>query len=317
MKKSLLGIPFFCMAFGACSSDVAVVEPDSPHRDVEKVQVTVKGLEAEDDVLSRLVVENGTSFKWAALDTIGIFPTQGGQVEFPITEESVGSSTAYFEGGGWALKAGYSYSAYFPYNFYNRNSTEVPVSYLGQEQDGIGNSSHLTNFTFLAAAPTPVENGALDFTLMHIGTVMNLNLIFSRPETYTSATVYTDAKVFPVRKTVNLQDSELAQTVLELSDSLTIRLKNVTTTHAGDTVPVWLVFPSVNEPNYPLKVVVVDADGYKYTSDIRKKDETAATADFNMHKFQRRYANPVLDEGVHSGIGGWGSDGKDYGGSAE
>ena len=55
---------------------------------------------------------------WAKNDTIGIFPSKGGQVEFPI-EEGTGSKQALFDGGDWALKAGRAYAAYYPFNRWN------------------------------------------------------------------------------------------------------------------------------------------------------------------------------------------------------
>lgn len=306
------------LIFAICSCDSAgtIAEPiESMNKDVNEVLVAIKPMESE-DVLSRLATsDNDVVFTWELNDTIGIFPSQGGQVEFPITAESVGSSNAEFTGGGWALKADYTYSAYYPFYFYNRKATKIPISYVGQTQDGLGNNSHLSDYVCLASGPVKVENGSLTFPLMHVGSVLRLTLTLPKATTYTSLTVYTDAKVLPVKKTINLQDAENKEEVVELSDRITLNLKNVKTTTTNEEAVFWLGFPSVSQGTHPLKVVIYDKYGFTYVGDIFKNDDTPAFASFTKNKHQKRKASPVLTEGFNFGLDGWGNDGTDYGGS--
>ena len=315
MKKALLS-SVAVVAFSICSCDSTGTIEKPMHEDVNEVFVTVKPMEGEMSS-SRLATSDAVEFIWEFNDTIGIFPSQGGQVEFPITEESVGKSSANFTGGGWALKAGYSYSAYYPFDFYNRNATQVPISYLGQTQDGRGTKAraHLSDYVCLASGPVFVENGALRFPLSHVGSVLVLTLTLPEATTYTSLSVFTDAKVIPVRKTINIHDAEVTETVTELSNRVTLNLKDIKTTQPNEEVVFWLAFPSVAEGSRALKVVVYDKYGYSYVGNICKNTGEQAMVSFTKNKFQRRYASPVLTEGFNFGVGGWGSDGTDHGGS--
>ena len=106
----------------ACSSD------DKPFVDNEPIAAVnggdvVKGINVSlSDFVSDVAgtrttyadKDGGVKVTWADADTIGIFPNQGGQVEFPI-EAGTESNQATFDGGGWALKSNSTYSAYYPY----------------------------------------------------------------------------------------------------------------------------------------------------------------------------------------------------------
>ena len=64
---------------------------------------------------------------WSDKDTLGIFPTSGYQVPFPI-ESQAGTKNAYFDGGGWGLMSDGTYSAYSPLigDLYLKK-TEIPL----------------------------------------------------------------------------------------------------------------------------------------------------------------------------------------------
>lgn len=317
MKRTwLLGIPFLLTSFYSC--DQKDIVADSKSEEVEKVLVTIRQMEAE-DIFSRLSAnENASTYLWELNDTVGIFPSKGGQVEFPIEGEAAGQSYANFDGGGWALRRGYTYSAYYPYNFYNRNIEAVPISYLGQVFDAHykkDEREHLRNYLYFASVPTSTEGNSLVFNLNNVGNVLKLTLTFPAPGTYTSITVYTDAPVIPVKKTINLKDGLLTQQVMELSDRLTIDLKNVTTTTANEEVVVYMSFPSVSQGTHPLKLVAYDSQGIAYPSDITKQNGDAAYAQFSVNGFQRRFATPTLKPGFNLNVGGWENDGEDHGGT--
>lgn len=267
----------------------------------------------DEDTQSRIALqESGLTFFWEKNDTLGIFPSRGGQVEFPIKEEYIGTDRADFDGGGWALKLDASYSAYYPFNFYNRNLAAIPHSYVGQIKDGnvAEERAHLSRYIFGASVPTmPKENNKLlSFDLMHVGTSMKLTLNMPEANSYDSLTVYTDAKILPIKKTINLQDGSLTQTPVEYSDRLTVGLKNVSTVTPNEELVIWVVFPSVKEPSHELKVVVYGSNKATYTGSLYKKNNdgttTPAMASCTAGNFQRRYAtleyNPNFTLGVTS-----------------
>ena len=81
------------------------------------------------------IEDEGAVFQWTENDTIGIFPTTGYQVTFPM-KSGAGSQNAEFTGGGWALRSIYQYAAYYPFKYSNRSCNEVAVSFIGQTQVG-------------------------------------------------------------------------------------------------------------------------------------------------------------------------------------
>lgn len=258
---------------------------------------------------SRLILNNSmTSYVWQVKDTLGIFPTQGGQVEFPITEE--GTKVADFDGGGWALKDTCSYSAYYPFNFYNRNVNAIPISYYGQEFDGnkINKGENVRNYLHYGSELSTVIDSKLIFHLRHQGTIMVLTLTMPEAGNYTSLTVYTTEKILPVKKTINLaasfSENRLPYSTVDLSDRLSVGLKNMSTTVENEEMTVWMVFPSVDADTNPLNVAVFDEDGRAFTGTVKKSDNTDAYASFKAHKIHLRYAtleyNPNFTLGVTS-----------------
>lgn len=304
MKKILLGL---LVGFSSC-----VAENSDLGQEIMEVSMEIKEVEL-DGAESRLAYETSTKqYLWEANDTLGIFPNTGGQVEFPINPNNVGTTHAKFDGGGWALKSNYSYSAYYPFNFYNRNAKAIPVSYLGQVQDGNNSVAHMGDYLFLASAPMKAVDGALDFSLGHLANITELALTMPVPATYTSLSVYTDSEIFPVNVTYNLHSSDLKQTNVKYANHLSLGLKNITTTSANQVVTVWIVFPVVADTSKALKVVVTDANGRLYAADVCTTAGGRATVYFNRNKKRTLKASPVLTDGSISTVEGWINNGTSF-----
>ena len=291
--------------------------------DVKNVGVSI--VEMEGLVDSRMEVTDRMDYLWEFTDTIGIFPSKGGQVEFPITEESISEDRkyAYFSGGGWALKGGYNYSAYYPYNFYNRDATAVPFSYAGQVQDGSDNRNHLSDYSLLIASPTPVNKGQIEFNLKNVGCLLKLTLTLPAVKTYTSLDLYADSEIIPIKKTYNILTADVAEKVVTTTNRLSFGLNNITATAAGQNVVLWVAFPTMNQPSKTLKAVLKDSQGYVYVGDVTKAKADANTGSFDFYLELGRNkgygvkASPVLTDGFTGGIEDWVNDGQDYGGVAK
>ena len=75
-------------------------------------------------------------FLWAEGDIVGIISSEGNQLKFPIKPDFYGQSYADFDGRGFALISGESYSSYYPFVAdYDLNPTALPISYEGQFQE--------------------------------------------------------------------------------------------------------------------------------------------------------------------------------------
>lgn len=290
------------VVLSSCSVDK--INNDFGGQDIKQISVNIEDI-IEEGTGSRVIRENGGQFVWEANDTLGIFPNKGGQVEFPIDASNVGSSFAVFDGGGWALKSNYTYSAYCPFNFYNRDVKAIPFSYMKQVYDGQGTKGSLSHL-FMAAPPTIAENNSLTFNVKHLGTVTELTLTMPEATTYTSLDIYTSDKIFPVEVTFDLSSADLLQKNIKYSNHYSIELKNITTTTENEVVTVWFTTPVVVDKAKTLKVVVKDEKGNLYADDIRGVSSgNVAVVNFPRASKRSLKASPVQTTGIQAGIEDW------------
>ena len=132
---------------------------------------------------------------WAQNDTIGIYPTSGDQLSFPIVD-GVGTSTCIFDGGGWALKASSTYTAYSPFNraYYSRKyNSSLPISMLNQEQNGNDNTKHLGKYDIQIAKGQTPENGKISFAFEHKVCIVRMDLELPVAASWKSIKLISDA----------------------------------------------------------------------------------------------------------------------------
>lgn len=298
MKK----IIFFLFA-GLCSCTQNQDVPNVSDDVVKTVEVKVSPIEY--DINSRMNVTPNLDYLWELNDTIGIFPNKGGQVEFPITAESVGTTTAKFNGGGWGLKSGYKYSAYYPFNFYNRDATEIPFTYEGQVQVGSDSRNHLSRFSLLMSTPSEVVNGGLTFQMNNVGALLLLTLTMPEAKKYTSLDLYADSEIIPVNKTYNILSDELPEKVNAYRNRLHVDLQDISTVSANQDIVLWVAFPVMSQAEKTLKAVVKDSQGYTYVGDIYRSNGNPFYLNLSRNKGYRLKASPVLTDGVSAGIEDW------------
>ena len=121
------------MFLSACTEEIE--SPSS--NELREVIASAENFIPEADSRAFSFVNNEVAFSWANGDTIGIFPNEGAQAYFPILVGKEESNSASFTGGGWALKASYTYASYYPFigDFY-MDQKAIPGSYVGQKQSG-------------------------------------------------------------------------------------------------------------------------------------------------------------------------------------
>ena len=122
------------------------------------------------------MIDGEAIFKWVLNDTIGIFPSSGGyQVAFPLENfVSNDASKAVFTGGGWALISGENYRAYYPFAYNNRSAEIIPITYLGQIQEGNNSLEHLGAYDYMYTNGAGAVDGSVNFAFKHIGTLLRL-----------------------------------------------------------------------------------------------------------------------------------------------
>lgn len=292
MKKSILKTMALLTSFAiiACSQDI-VVENTQTVNDcdvINQICITGKDFQIDDDTRSSVTIgESGASFAWDEDDVIGIFPDKGDQVSFAM-EQGVGTQTATFTGGGWALKSSAKYAAYYPHVYENRDLTKIPVSYVGQTQNGNANTDHIGAYDFMAASVTTPSNGAVAFDMQHLGALVQLTVNVAEPSELIRISLSSETD-FVLSGTIDLSTTTPTVNATRWSKSFTIGLSNIITTKPDEEVVIYFMMPPVDFTNKSLKAVI-EKDNYYYQEIelIGKK--------FEAGKAYRLAANMVSEE---------------------
>ena len=275
-------------AFFACSED-AIIENTLSSGVINKISITGADFKCEDGTRSSVSIgESGASFTWGEKDTIGIFPNKGSQAEFAMSE-GAGTQTATFSGGGWALKSSATYAAYYPYNFYNRDMTKIPVSYVGQTQSGNNNTDHIGAYDFMAASVSTPSNGKVAFDMQHLGCLVLLTINVKEPSKLIRVTLSCEDSDFIQSGIIDLSADTPAIVAGWKSKTLDIYLKDLATTESNEEVTIYFMMPPVDLASKSLKAVISKDNGYYQEIELTGKK-------FEAGKAYRLAANMVSEE---------------------
>ena len=202
---------------------------------------------------------------WVTGDSIGIYPDAGGdQLSFRINEG--GSKTCTFDGGGWAMKSS-SYTAYSPFkrSFYYKEKNELPISMLGQKQNGNDNADHLGAYDIQIAKGDKPEEGSLVFQFDRYVALARLEITAPRAAVWTSVTLESDAS-FTTEANMNLALETPTVTPVTTSNSVTLELANVTTTSDNLSIIAYMMLLPVDLTGKTLSVKLTDSEENTYSS---------------------------------------------------
>ena len=266
-------------ALVACCEDATMDESLnlSNGKTLERICITGKDFQIDGATRSSVVIDNnGVNFLWAANDTVGIFPNSGSQAEFAM-EEGVGMQTATFNGGGWALKHSATYSAYYPYNFYNRDLTKIPVRYEGQTQDGNASTAHLGAYDFMAASVATPSNGAVAFDMQHMGALVMLQTNLDEAKTLTSVALKANDAVFTTTGTMDLTAVNPSITAKTTTHTLNLPLNDFTVA-ASETSTIYFMMAPTNLVGETFEITLSDEGGEYIKYEVAGKNFVAGTA---------------------------------------
>lgn len=260
----LLSTFMLSMLLGACSNDESNVNNDGI---LKSISVTIKNIEGPEKLRSTYVVDPELGFvsSWSEGDVIGIYPLEGDQVAFPISEGE-GSSTAYFDGGSWALRSNVKYSAYYPFRkeFYTIPETEIPVSYVGQSQNGNNSTAGLAAFDYLAApAVMPNRSGSVDLQMEHLGAFVRFRLTLLKNVTLKKANISSTGNQFVTTGTVDLSAAHPAITPIMTSPDFDVTLSNISYTKS-DAITLYAMVAPVDLSAAKLRITLTDSNNMTY-----------------------------------------------------
>ena len=268
MKK--LSVYFLVLAsFIVTSCNEFMEERNTNPNEVETICAKIKGFEYDTDDFSRTFIsieQDGPHYAWAVTDTIGIFPSEGRQVEFSMSS-GAGSASAVFTGGGWGLKSTSTYAAYFPLiGQYYLDKSDIPVHYTGQVQEGDASTAHLGVYDYLAAPASEVKNGGVSFDFERLGCLVQIQLTVPSPTTIYSVTLKAENEAFAVKGKVDLTESSPRIYPVASSSEIMLEVKNVTTAKANQVATFYMMLPPTDLSGKTLKAVVSVENGSKEVS---------------------------------------------------
>lgn len=283
-------VPMLLLSMGACSSEDIISKEFNA--EITEIDAIIGKLQYED---SRTAVtmgdfnNNTISLVWAEKDTIGIYPTEGDQLSFPITD-GIGTNKCTFNGGGWALKTSTSYKAYSPFNraYYYQKTNNLLVSMLGQKQTGNGNSNHLGKYDLQIAEGKTPTSGKISFGFKHQVCFIRMDLTVPKATTWKSITLESD-ELFTTKASLNMSTTSLAKTAE--ANSVTLELENVKT-NVGDIITAYMVVLPINLTDKKLNVSLTDINGYKFT-----KKAVIANDYRNFKAGYARWISAIFEEG--------------------
>ena len=258
-----------CMV--ACTSEEVLnnFQQITEEGEITRIEAVLSPFEEEGGD-SRTVITMGSSTidypVWAEGDTIGIYPNMGDQLSFPIVE-GIGFRTCEFNGGGWALKASASYTAYSPFNraYYYKDREKLPVSMLGQKQIGNDNSGHLGAYDIQIAMGETPSNGKVGFNFVHQVAIVRMDLTTPVAAQWASVILESDA-LFTTEANMNLASSNPSISSVTTSNTVKLELENVATTEDNKIVTAYMMMLPVNLTNKKLNIKLVDSEGNIYVS---------------------------------------------------
>lgn len=202
---------------------------------------------------------------WVTGDSIGIYPDAGGdQLSFRINEG--GSKSCSFDGGGWAMKSS-SYTAYSPFkrSFYYEEKDALPISMLGQTQNGNDNADHLGAYDIQIAKGEKPEEGSLIFDFDRYVALARLEITAPKAAKWSSITLESNA-LFTTEATMNLVEETPIVTPVKTSNSVTLELANVTTTNENLSIIAYMMLLPIDFTGKTLVVKLTDNNGVSYSS---------------------------------------------------
>lgn len=247
------------LAISACIK----VEASQNEDNIESVE-TIKSITysidkytfGEDTPQTKTILDTDNSILWSAGDTVGIYPNQGAQVYFTL--ESGGASQASFDGGGWAFKAGSTYSAYYPFigNIY-LDRTNIPVCFTGQKQTGTAGVDHLGSHLYMYTEPSSVSTGVLNFQFKHLPCIIRVTATLPAG-TYTKLAITAPSALFVKEGHYNLSAGSCSIVGDEYSTQIQIDLTGVTLTEQTQ-FKIYLTSAPVDLKGKEITVSVLDS----------------------------------------------------------
>ena len=262
----------------ACNEDKIISDTQL----VNSISVTVQDFLDADPVTRAVYNVDGTGFHftWSAGDIVGVYPVGGDQVAFPISN-GVGTQTAKFDGGAWALRSSYSYAAYYPFasGNYEVNETSIPVNYLGQVQDGNGSLDCLDNYDYQASVAThPDDDGNVNIALKHLGCFARFQFKMPVADTLKSITLTSNNTYFITSGKYDLTKDSIYVIPDSTSSAFSISLLNTVITDEDKVLTVYVMLAPSDLSDSEIRISIEGTQYKSFITSVSGKNMIAGKA---------------------------------------
>ena len=275
----LLLLLSLCAGLSSClSDDEYMLDPQGTLSnsvsggDVESVSVSLPEWDLPEGEASTRMSYNTSTWTtgWSEGDTLGIYPDKGGQVEFPIND-GIGTLSAAFNGGGWGLKSGIKYAAYYPYDIMNQFKTNktLQMTYTGQVQKANDNATHLGAFDYMGSASSAAVNNNLNFQLKRQGVIARIRATVNTTATYTELELISDKGDIVTEAAMDVSGSAAATTPKVYASSIKLKLNNIYVSNGANLTAYMMLYPYKFATNgTSLRIRLKDTDGNYYMGKV-------------------------------------------------
>ena len=304
MTKSIASLVVIA-AMASCSQEITseLVNQEPTKEEVKTLGANIgnfksemMGEESTPQTRSTIVTDiNGDlQLVWSDKDTLGIFPTSGFQVPFPIGSEA-GTKTATFDGGGWGLKTDGVYSAYTPLigNLYLKKDN-IPLVLLTQTQNGNGSFEHLNKYDYMAAVNATVnQSGGVEFNFEHLVAILHMQIKMPKGGAYKYVILETSDK-FTTEAKLDLSDGSVTMTKQSPIQAMKLENVNVTESENGYVLEIYMSILPADLTDKVLYTKIYDEDNNCYSTTMQAKNFEAGVI-YNSKKI-------ATEDITHSGL---------------
>lgn len=268
-----------CLAIGCTSDDIIETVISEPS--LKGIVMTIPDYKYnEENTRTTITPTNtGMSFSWKEGDKVGIYASSS-MANFDIDEISQDTKSATFDGGGFSLTEGSTYHAFYPYNGYATDKTQIPVTYFGQVQAENGSSSHLGIRDYMTATTTATGTNEAQFNFIHLGAIMRFKITVPIAQTYTHLTLTSSGNEFTIDGVVDLTSETPVIKSTKKDSRCCLKLGNdgISIYEDNLVLTVYLITPPVDLSNDIISVCLRSYGETEYTGAVQGKNMVAGGA---------------------------------------
>lgn len=278
MKRiALLFLSVATIFAGGCNRSLTDIET----QEKDGIYAIFQKPELGEDLTKALSYNNGDitmDFFWKEKDKIDVFSsTQGEQMIYTITPNAEDATKCIFQVTSFGLLDG-TYYSFSPTQGAVDNSTELPITFMGQTQDGNNNTDHLAKYDYNTASAEITSNaGQFKFT-RRIAWIVPV-LTFGEDCVIESISLELPSADFVAEATVDVQSATI--TPVEYTNSMVLKFKEPLNVTAGTPIFAFFTILPISTTG-AMKIMAQAQNG-----DIYEGNRTVGATTFTANKPSR------------------------------